>query len=541
MRLNRFPHRTIVTTVILLLVLNPLIAQASSLQLTITPEYNKYVHTNISSTEGNITRLDKPIFPIMINESQIEIGSNWTITCPLEADHTYHIYCYGKWIDTSSKAKTNYNIDIYDPSGSLESTHTEAAGFPEHLGTTNDGPLFKPTQSGNYTFIIRNDARGSEGAEQATFMILESLECNKWYTANIEGKESDGQSNLRTCWTYEFVTNQSKIEVYLKVPQTLDMYEARLYLMDTSTSMMLDSYPLPWEPGLYGNQSGVVGGYNFENDGYRGVSYDSCEYMGESMFLNYTSSNPGINLYHLVLIGEVGSGDVEFMAKTIFSNITLSAVNKLGKVFPNNATQLSYVTDGRPLLQANLTYTTDEWATSNLIHMDLSGKTCNATIPGQKAGTTVQYQIDASDILENLFSTIGSYTVKAQPKLTVNVTKDTITLGQNITITGTLTPSDETSTIDVQFFDANSTETMALPVAADGTFTGQFQPENAGTWCVLANAPETQALWATDGPQLVVTVKEPPLYVKYSLYIVIGLVAALAVSGVVYYLKFRGS
>jgi hypothetical protein len=36
-----------------------------------------------------------------------------------------------------------------------------------------------------------------------------------------------------------------------------------------------------------------------------------------------------------------------------------------------------------------------------------------------------------------------------------------------------------------------------------------------------------------------VTVTEPPFYVKYSLYIIAGLIAVLVVGGVVYFLKFR--
>jgi len=39
---------------------------------------------------------------------------------------------------------------------------------------------------------------------------------------------------------------------------------------------------------------------------------------------------------------------------------------------------------------------------------------------------------------------------------------------------------------------------------------------------------------------LIHVVNEPPLYVKYGLFIVIAMVVACAVGGVVYYLKFRG-
>ena len=69
------------------------------------------------------------------------------------------------------------------------------------------------------------------------------------------------------------------------------MYEARLYLMNNANSSTLEFFPLPWEPGLYGNLSSSVGGYNFESTGYRGVAYASCEHNGQSMFLNYTSNN----------------------------------------------------------------------------------------------------------------------------------------------------------------------------------------------------------------------------------------------------------
>ena len=98
----------------------------------------------------------------MINNSQIQIGANWTIICPLQANHNYHVYFYGAYINTSSQAKTDYDIYVYDPQGNLESTHTEAAGLPEHLGTTVNDALFTPTQSGNYSFVIENNPVDSE-------------------------------------------------------------------------------------------------------------------------------------------------------------------------------------------------------------------------------------------------------------------------------------------------------------------------------------------------------------------------------------------
>jgi len=537
------PQKTTVSIVVLFVVITPLfVAEAASLQITSTFEYNQYVHTQINSERGNVTALDKPVFPVMINSSQIEVGSNWTVTCPLEAGHNYHIYCYGSWVNTSTSAKTDYDLYIYSPSGSLESSHTSAAGFPESIG--EDGaPFFTPKQSGNHSFLIKNDARDSEGEQQATFMIIENLECNKWYTTNVEGKTLDGQSKLHTAWAYEFATNQSTVQVFLKVPNALDMYEARLYLMNDQKSLTLNSYPLAWEQGLYSNVSGVVGGYNFEPDGYRGVSYVGCEYMGQEMFLNYTTaaSNKGMKLYHLVVIGEEGQGDVEFMMKTNFDIATLKQIDAASRILPDMPVKVAYESDGASLVQANISYTGDAWETVDTLTMDVANQTCNATIPGQKAGTDVEYRIDVSDLLTNFLSVSGNYSVKAQPKLNLTLAEEEIWLGENVTVSGKITPNDKNSKVIIIVFSANTTQSIDCKINSDGTFNASFQPDASGEFSVLASAPETKTSWTGDSSQLLVTVKEPPLYVKYSLYIVIGLVAALAAGGAVYYLKFMRS
>ena len=397
------PTKTLSLITIIALILSLIFtAQAFGLQLTTTQEYTRYVHTFINSESGNYTLVEKPIFPVMINNSQIQIGRNWTIICPLEEGHNYHVYCYGAWVNTTSAAKTDYDIYVFNPQGNLESSHTEAAGFPEHLGTTTNDSLFTPKQSGNYSFVIKNDPRESEGAQQATFMIIETLESDKWFTQNVEGKADDNSPSYQTSWVYEFVTNNSKVELYVKVPETLDMYEARLYLMNDANSPSINSYPLPWEPGLFSNVSNRVGGYNFENDGYRGVAYASCEYMGQAMFLNYSSTNSGLKLYQLMLIGEEGSGNVEFMLKTRFENVTLSPLVFPKKVLPDQPANISYITNKASVLEkAQLSFTTDNWTSTSPITMAISNQTCNATIPGQKAGSVVKFRINANDILKN--------------------------------------------------------------------------------------------------------------------------------------------
>ncbi len=520
--------------IIVVLVVSPLfVATASSLQLTATSEYTKNVQP-----QGRVTYVAKPMFPVLINQSQIPVGRNWTIICPLQAGHNYHIYFYGAYVNASSSAETDYDINVYDPQGNLESSHFESAGLSPHLGTTTDDPLFTPTQSGNYSFVIINDPFGSEAAQQATFMIIENLQCDKWYTSYVEGANNSNPS-FYTNWAYEFETNASYVELYVKVPNTLDVYQARLYLMNNDNSSSLDGFPLAWEPGLYGNLSGSVGGYNFEPLGYRGVAYASEECIGQPMFLNYTSTNNGENLYHLVLIGEYGSGTVQLMLKTDFAKETLTPITVPSRVYPGNLTQITYTSSNADLNTAQLSYTTDNWASASAIGMDVSNQTCNTTIPGQEAGSVVQYQIRAIDVLENNLEVSGSYMVKEPLTLTINATEDKIRLGENITVNGVLTPNDNNSTVSVQFSSVNSTQMINCTVAGKDTFAATFKPNSTGLWAVTATCLETQTSYRADSQQLMITVARPPFYVKYSLYIVGGFVGAMAAGGIVYFLKFR--
>ena len=539
MHLARYPTKIIVIALFVMVIISPLcISAAYSLQLTSTSEYISNVFTVINSPKGNYTYITKPIFPVMINDSQIALGQNWTIICPLQANHNYHIYCYGDWINISSQAKTDYDFKVYDPNGNLVSSHTQSAGFPPHLGTTTVDPLFTPTISGNYSFIIINNPLNSEAAQQATFMIIENLQPNQWYSSYVEGRIDHG-SSIYTIKAYEFVTNASQIELFVQVPYSLDIYEARLYLMNNAQSQLLLSYPLPWEPGLYGNISGSSGGYNFDSTGYRGVSYASCEYMGQDLILNYTPPNAGLNLYHLVLIGEQGSGNASILMKTDFENQTLTPLTAPDRVFPGNQTKISYTSGKDTLKSAQLSYTVDNWTSTETVDMIVNNQTINATIPGQTSGSLVQYKINATDLLENTLDASDNFTVKEQPTLNITVVKDEVKLGENITITGNLTPSSNDSVVQVQFADTNSTQTVNCTTSDNGTFVASFKPGTSGLWAILAVSPESATSFICYSPQLTALVAEPPIYVRYSLFITIALVAVVAVGGVVYFVRFR--
>jgi hypothetical protein len=511
----------------------------------VSVETQKFVH-NFTRSTGNGTYIEKPVFPVKIGNMTIPVGENYTIICPLVAGNTYHVYCYGDWVHTGPEPKTDYDINVYNPQKQLESIHTEAAGLPEHLGTTVDAPYFTPQQTGNYTFVLINDARESAGSEPATFMIIQHIDTDTWYTHDAKGK-SGNQPQLQTSWAYEFMTNGSRIEVYVRVPDKLDMYEARLYLMNDKTPVSVNNILLPWEPGLYGNQTvdSIVGGYNLESEGYRGVAYASCEYLGQDMYLNYVLPETAVvngteNVYHLVLMGEYGEGTVEFMVKTDF-NCGLTAKSQTVKVTPDEDVLLSYVSNVNPLVKASLQYSTDDWASHITIEMAVNNQTCNATIPKQAAGTTVKYKITALDTLENNLTTSAEYSVKVNVEISSFTAQDTVLIGNNITFTGKISPETADETISIQLMSASATEYVEAIVEPDGSFTADFAPNATGTWTAQATFKGTKQIYETNSQIIQFETVEPNIIQKNSLIFGAGFIGVVAAFAAVVYIKNKRS
>ncbi len=440
---------------------------------------------------GNWTYVSKPVFPVKINESQIPIGANWTYVYTLNENSTYHVYCYGEWIDYDpDSAKTDYDIFVYDPSGEQESYHTEAAGLPEHLGTTVDHPFFTPKHTGNYSFLVKNDPRESQGAKEATFMLIEHVDCNRWYQCYMEGKVNDKPVE-NTSWAYEFNTTSKHVEIWIEVPDTLDMYEARLYIMANPSKgigTLLNDMPLALEAGLYGNLSELYGGYNLDSEGFRHTeAMASCEFPGEDMLINYTAPYEGNLLYHLVLIAEHGNGSLNFMAKTDFEAPKLSIKDPVEAVYSNNETTITvYVEDHSGLDTVLLNYTGDDWATSNAIEMTASqNQTYVGTIPGQPAGTTVKYRILASDNAENSAEVQGSYVVKNPTNITLALSKSVIHYGENITVTGSISHGGATVTLNYTCDDVVTPRLLSSN--SSGFFTDVYFPNKTGSWAVIVD------------------------------------------------------
>lgn len=507
------------------------------------PEYQRYVHAYVNSTgSGNWTYVEKPVFPVLLNESQVSVGGNWSIVCPLRANHSYHVYCYGDWVVMGSEPKTDYDVYVYNPLGGLEGYHTEAAGLPEHLGTTVYEPFFRPEYSGNYTFVVRNDPRESNGTQEATFMVIENVQRDRWHEHYVEGKDSGNMPTFNTSWAYEFATDSQHVEVYVRVPDSLDMYEARVYMMANPASgvgTMLLGVPLAWEDGLYGEKHDKYGGYNLESQANRGVAYTSCELYGQDMVLNFTTSNKGMSLYHLVLIGEAGSGTVEFLVKTEFGKAVLKPSVLPVRGYPGNETMVAYTSNMTDLVNAMLRYSVDGWKNATTLDMEVvDNRTCRAIIPGQDAGTLVSYRVEADDVLENTLRANGSYPVKYPLTLNITLPRKTITIGDNVTVKGYVNPGFGGLPVAVVFSSKNESRVVAYTLE-NGTFVASCRLDALGPWDVQATFAEDSRRFGCVSGTLTVKVEEPSLIAKYSLYIGGGLGAAAAVGAVVYVKKFR--
>ena len=495
------------------------------------------------------TYVEKPMLPVGFDDSQIEIGRDWNVTYPLEANHTYHVYFCGAWVNNGSNPNTNYDVYVYDPYGNSVSNHTESAGMLEHLGDTYDAPFFTPIYSGNYTFRIVNSVEGSVAAQPATFMIIEDVRCNSWHQCYVEGTDNGVQS-INTSWAYEFVTESQNVQVLISVPETLTMYEARLYLMADSTvanETILNNVPLAWEPGLYGNTASTaghtgtsvtIGGYNLDSEGYRGDAYATSDHAGQDMLINFTSPHTGQTLYHLVLIGGKGSGTVEFLVKTIFNANLQPSVVPNG-LYPNDTGTVAYVSTTTDLVNATLQYSTNNWANATTIPMEiLNNRTCRATIPGQIAGTNVAYGIEATDLLRDLLVANGSYAVKNPSMLNITLIRETVTLGDNVTVKGYMIPQTGGAPITVYFDSENDSESIVCFTLADGSFTASFAPSATGTWNVQATFLGDASSYGSMSRQLAADVEGPSFLAQYSLYIGLGVgVAAVASAVLMLYLK----
>jgi len=454
----------------------------------------------------------KPVYPARINASQIPVGDSWTFIYRLSKGSVYHVYFIGDWIGS----KTDYDVYVYDPKGNLRSIHTESAGLPERLGNTLDDPFFTPEMTGDYYFAIFNDPRESSGEDAATLMVIEHLECNRWYERYIRGKVNFADV-YETAWAYEFVSDSERIEVWIEVPETLDMYEARLYFMANPSrgiGDLLNGCPTAWEPGLYGEveSSGYYGGYNLEDDGFKHPeALASCGVFGQDMLINYTSPFKGETvLYHLVLIGENGKGTIRFMIKTDFKSPSINLLTNVSEVQAGRKAEIkAEVSDDDLLRSVLLYYTDDDWVSFHTVNMteDSSGVYLG-TIPASNEGREIEYKVVAVDMAGNTAEASGCYSVKDETQVTLNLSKTNLYVGEKIIVTGQMSHGEDTVTL--KFTSDEKTIFETVQVDEDGFFKYEYKPDIVGRWIVKAIYNGNEAYFEATSEEKSFTVMKIP-------------------------------
>jgi hypothetical protein len=259
------------------------------------------------------------------------------------------------------------------------------------------------------------------------------------------------------------------------------------------------------------------------------------------MLVNYTSSVSGKSLYHLVFIGEKGAGKIEFLVKTEFGNAGLKPVNPPLRVYPDNETALTFVSNITDLRNATFYYSVNDWENTTVLNMQLiDNRTCVAVVPSQTAGTTVKYTIEAADVLENVLVYNGSYTVKYDSQLNLTLGTEAISTGENITLTGLITPPSENLSITLICTFANGTVQQTVYTIADGTFTASFKPSMEGDWIVQAVFEGNNMLYRSSSSSLKFKVEPPSFLSQYSMYIFAGAGAGIGIAAFVFIRKRRG-
>ncbi len=225
---------------------------------------------------------------------------------------------------------------------------------------------------------------------------------------------------------------------------------------------------------------------------------------------------------------------------SIFTKIKLVAGTF--HVTPDDEIVITYSSDANALENATLQYTIDNWATNVQLSMLCDNRTCNTTIPKQPAGSTVKYKISATDTLKTALKAEGQFIVKENSQiLAFNVTKNPVTLGTNLTFTGTVSQAAAGESLELQFLTASDTQTVDCKSFENGTFTAEFLPTTSGIWTAQAFFRGNNQVYESESAIILVTVNEPTFIQQYGIFVFAGVVGALAAVGAVYYIRKRRS
>ena len=366
-----------------------------------------------------------------------------------------------------------------------EKDYGDLAGLIEQVGNDPQGRFFTPDASGLYYITVRNDFLESFAAEPGTLMVIESIQTDEWHERWMERK-IDEEPQSTTFWFYEFTTVAPRIRVLVEVPDTLDMYEARLYAManpEAGHQGADPGYPRGMGAGAQGELKDIYGGFNLNQTGFRHVdAMASCERSGEDMILDYTAQADGEILYHLALIAEYGIGDIEFIIQTDFNPPYITVLDPPEIVEALNQTPMEFsVSDQMEVTRLEFSYSTDGGETLRTLNPSTTGNgTLWVTFPPVNPWTTVEYLIEAEDAMGNRGEVRGSFYAVGDSTLEIDFSEEELTAGEEVEIRGRLNPGGES--VNVSIINGDTLTQLALATGLDGRFEYSFKPAATGNW-----------------------------------------------------------
>jgi hypothetical protein len=213
----------------------------------------------------------------------------------------------------------------------------------------------------------------------------------------------------------------------------------------------------------------------------------SCERSGQDMTIDYYAPDDGEILYHLALIAEYGIGKLDFIIQTDFNPPEIELLNPPEITNANEPTLVKFlVNDSQPIQRLDLTYSIDNWITSEILNPFLTENgTYLVTFPPTDPGTIVNYSIEAEDIMGNERKIGNSYIVMGASSLEIEYSNQSIVAGETVEITGRLIPRGES--INITLMNQKEFYNVEMLTDEDGLFSYEFKPTSIGDWILYAN------------------------------------------------------
>ncbi|MFA5869690.1 MAG: hypothetical protein WC941_08335 [Candidatus Bathyarchaeia archaeon] len=406
----------------------------------------------------------------------------------LQEGRRYHAFLVGNWTETGSQ--TDYDIYVSGPGGSYR--FTEAQGLPEQVFNDEREQFFVPTASGEYTFKIHNDEGDSGGANPAVFMLIEHLDTDKVYTADLRGRDAlcAGYTTFNT-YVAEFTAPSSSFTVYVDTPEDLDMFEVRLYPMaGGSAGININGMPTPTGEMMLGNVTGNYGGFNTSILGYKWPELTEGGYTyGEKITLQVQGSG-GPTTYFIVLIAEYSKtsalSSVPFSIKTSTVEPMLSLNGTMGDVFAGEPKKVSAIVSSPYALKSVwMNYTVNGEPGELVPYFSKIGQLYEGEMPAFATKDVVDWSLFAVDEMGNVGRIDSSFTVRARTETSCLLSTGSVQAGETVEALGHTSVPGANVTLD--FTTGSFKDSIRVKAGATGSYQYSYLPKQPGVWSVQAS------------------------------------------------------